>query len=619
MKKMNKFVLSTLVAAAAMTSTAWAEGTESTTPVLPTLTVDSSAKEGDEGFGVTKFATVDAAVKAAQSTSGATINLGMLSRPSDFPLRNDDSTLWRTNGDYTFAGGNYGDLFSWIQTPKPSEASDVHINIAFDKANVVAGKFRLDNGSSLTITDSQLDSRGYLSDNRGWTTFYGDSTINIKNSVVGYHAKDNATDGRDADSRNIVAGDKTTNYSSYDAGMVFGGSGVMTVEKSTIFALTNANRTYGALAVYARGLMEFKDSAVYARSLSIGIDDNSTVGRDEEVATMVFDASVLRDINGDDSAFIKVGDSLAGKLIVKNNAEIDHVNATMTVNNNGYVSVSDSTLKVGSLSNNGEFTVSGTSTLNIGTLSGNVIDLLDGATLTDSAVGGFMRVNGSVAIKGDSSVGRIDLGYDAYTQDATQLDITGTLASTAQIIIGNEDGDPSATVNIGAADSARTSASFSGALNVRENGIVKIVNADVTTSQYRNRGSVSVTNGTLYGTWESNGIASKVEGQVATLALDDATFKKDVEKNSHFTLNVGQVDSGSALTETAEGSGKITMENNSLLHVGKLNLYNAGEGMTVAVEADSSTINVVSDVYVGTGATVSLKDSLLKATNITSN
>ncbi|MBP3302836.1 MAG: PEP-CTERM sorting domain-containing protein [Opitutales bacterium] len=296
-------------------------------------------------------------------------------------------------------------------------------------------------------------------------------------------------------------------------------------------------------------------------------------------------------------------------------------NATTSqgITNAGTLAVDSGNISVDKVANNGKFTVSGNSTLNIVTLSGNAVDLLDGATLTDSTVGGFMRVNGSVAIKGDSSVGRIDLGYGAYTEDATQLDITGTLTSNAQIIIGNENGDPSATVNIGAAGATRTSASFSGALNVRENGIVNIVNADVSTSQYRNRGSVSVTNGTLYGTWESNGIASKVEGGVATLVLDDATFKTDVEKNSHFTLNVGHVDSGYALTGTAEGSGKITMKNNSLLHVGKLNLYNAGEGMTVALEADSSTINVISDVYVGSGAEVSLKNSSLKATNITNN
>ncbi|MBQ8445199.1 MAG: hypothetical protein IJX22_02295, partial [Opitutales bacterium] len=307
-------------------------------------------------------------------------------------------------------------------------------------------------------------------------------------------------------------------------------------------------------------------------------------------------------------------------LTVSGGASISQ-NATTSqgITNAGTLAVDSGNISVDKVANNGKFTVSGTSTLNIGTLSGNAVDLLDGATLTDSTVGGFMRVNGSVAIKGDSSVGRIDLGYGAYTQDATQLDITGTLTSNAQIIIGNENGDPSATVNIGSAGATRTSASFSGALNVRENGIVNIVNADVSTSQYRNRGSVSVTNGTLYGTWESNGIASKVEGGVATLVLDDATFKTDVEKNSHFTLNVGYVDSGYALTGTAEGSGKITMKNNSLLHVGKLNLYNAGEGMTVALEADSSTINVVSDVYVGSGAEVSLKNSSLKATNITNN
>ena len=391
MNKMNKFVLSTLVAAAAMTSTAWAEGTEETTPVLSTLTVNSSAKEGDEGFGVTTFATVDAAVKVAQSAAGAIIDLGTLSRPADFPLRNDDSTLWRTNGCYTFTGGNYGDLFSWIQTPKPSEASGVDIDITFDEAKIVVGKFRLDNGASLTIADSHLDSRGYLSDNRGWTTFYGDSTINIKNSVVGYHAKDNATDGRDADSRNIVAGDKTKDYSSYDAGMVFGGSGVMTVENSTIFAFTEGINGYGALGVMDRGLMEFKDSAVYAHSFTVGkSNSNATVGRDGEVATMILNNSVLKSINGDAPYSLTVGGEVAGALILENNAEIDH-GAAMTVNSNGSVSVSDSSLKVGSITNNG--------TINI-TDSTFVANTVKGNSYTTGDASDGIYINGKSSIKG---------------------------------------------------------------------------------------------------------------------------------------------------------------------------------------------------------------------------
>jgi len=55
----------------------------------------------------------------------------------------------------------------------------------------------------------------------------------------------------------------------------------------------------------------------------------------------------------------------------------------------------------------GTFTVAGESTLNIGTLTGSSIDLLDGAIVKDSTVGGAAFVAGNVTFRGDNTFGML--------------------------------------------------------------------------------------------------------------------------------------------------------------------------------------------------------------------
>ena len=71
---------------------------------------------------------------------------------------------------------------------------------------------------------------------------------------------------------------------------------------------------------------------------------------------------------------------------------------------------------------NGTFNVSGESTLNIKTLTGNSIDLLDGAIIKDSTVGGEAFVAGNVTFRGDNTFAMI---YDY----GTLTDYYGTTAN----------------------------------------------------------------------------------------------------------------------------------------------------------------------------------------------
>ena len=76
--------------------------------------------------------------------------------------------------------------------------------------------------------------------------------------------------------------------------------------------------------------------------------------------------------------------------------------------NAGAITLDASSFTAKELANTGTFQVSGTSTLNIGTLTGEV-ELLDGAVLTDSRVGGKVTTEGDVTIAGTTTLGQLVL------------------------------------------------------------------------------------------------------------------------------------------------------------------------------------------------------------------
>ena len=81
-------------------------------------------------------------------------------------------------------------------------------------------------------------------------------------------------------------------------------------------------------------------------------------------------------------------------------------NVALELNNSKTVKVISGTLEAGTVTNNGEFTVSSTdgksSTLKIDTLTGNAIIAEDGAIIENSQVGGIVQVAGNVTFRGDN-------------------------------------------------------------------------------------------------------------------------------------------------------------------------------------------------------------------------
>ena len=369
--------------------------------------------EDGKFIGVNAFADITSAIKAAEAQGGATIDMTDVKYSGKQQGETAKNGLFQTNGTYTFTNGDYAD-FVYVDSPRPTEenAGLVDVNIVFDNAKMVANKFRLDNGASLTIKDSHIDCNDVTS--RGWTTYYGDSTIDITNSVVGWDIYDQGN------SEDIKAGDKETLYAASNAqagAMTWQGSGVMTVKNSTIFAFTDEGAYAASYAVYDRGLISFKDSAVYGKTIKVGLDyPDKTAGRDGEIATMVFDNSVLRDLNGDGATQIVVGDGsdTAGKLIVTNSV-IDYAGATMTINTNGIAEFSSSKITVNSVSNKGELVFN---FANINTIDADGLLLIDAAKASNY---GTVTLNGL-----DAKYEAVTIGEDLYAFDMSTLYVDST-------------------------------------------------------------------------------------------------------------------------------------------------------------------------------------------------
>ena len=486
-----------------------------------TLYVDSSLTGSEIGeeveiegveetlaYGFNAFASINDAIKAAEKNGGAMIDL-TTSKFSGSEAGLANANLFQTNGTYTFTGGDYID-FAYVDTPRPTEenAGKVSVNIVFDKAKVTAGKFRLDNGSSLEIKDSYIDAQSAGGgSSTGWTTFYGDSTITVENSVIGWF-----TTRQTMESDEIVAGDQKTNYLEtnglYVGRMCYCGSGVMTVTNSTVFTYPNEGDAF-SLAVYDKGLMSFTNSAVYAYSLAVGGAGNKTVGRDDEVATMSFENSTLRTTttNGTSTERIVVGGANEAELIF-NNSTVEKSAAAMTVENNGIVDISyNSIFNTAKITNAGEVSVAGSS-LDVDTLEnngegsvvikkyevldeeGNVIEVIssnaefgtvtnaENATIevSDSTfTADTVTNNGTFTVSGESTlnIGELTGGSITALDGAVLTDSIIASTTSQQLVVG--EGGYNATVTFKGDNEIGKIAAFSGSsIIVGQDGSLKL-------------------------------------------------------------------------------------------------------------------------------------------------
>ena len=362
---------------------------------------------------------------------------------------------------------------------------------------------------------------------------------------------------------------------------------------STVFTYVSEASDRTALGVYDRGLMSFTDSAVYAYTLRVGMSSsNKTVGRDDEVATMIFDNSTLRNSLGEAGERIFVGDGgdTAGSLIIRNNSVVDKSGAAMTVANNGTVSVADSELNVKSLSNAGTVNVSGTSTLDVVLTGNGKFNILGGTEDAPTSLSGKITSEdketdltlkeGTILLGADTDISLSGYTESVYSEfivggtDNTTTDVTdvtmsdGAKVSAQRVWIGGEydkEKDTAAhTLNVTGSGTLLNGHSQIG-VNIRRDGVLNVSDGgEAKASDLVVRGTITVDNAKL----TANGGNVYGEGNNIPAVIT-------VENKGVFTASgtqVFQIGHASA----ADRTGVLNVKNGSIVTVNNLKLEQSG-------------------------------------------
>ena len=284
---------------------------------------------------------------------------------------------------------------------------------------------------------------------------------------------------------------------------------------------------------------------------------------------------------------------------------------------------------VGTLTNNGTINVTGESTLNIEKLEGSSIDLMDGAIVKNSTIGGDVFVAGNVTFRGDNTFAML---YDYGT-------LTGYYGTTANMEWTVEEGasltlTKMARYGLGYGDNVTINGSITNALEARENlteddrslfmhGLVA-----QESSGYNCNSKLTVNNayvvlgsnnsfgnkpGNYGGNYTFNFNNSVVDGSRITFyeasSITEFTFEdSDVkigtfmtrDTDSKFTLKNSKVLSTAINNGTDEGNynaGELTLDKSSLTYsaaftnTGTLNL-DLSSKLTAPSVAGNGTINI---------------------------
>ena len=578
-----KFLFSTLVAAAAMTSTAWAEGT-------PTLTVNSNGEPSD-----TVLTTVKDALTKANELGGANIDIvsaGNDSQGSEFALTNA--------GTYTVTGGN-GEIFT------PVLANGANVNLTFDNAFITLGKLRGGKDASnvyqkntINITDSVIASTSYIGYGGGWATFY-DCSVSINNSVYGInlskYAKETVkTLPRSASEVKAAIGAGTYELASGSGynGQHIGTAGFLDIDNSTVYT--------GFFSVTDRGYADIDNSVIYVCG-SLGIGDgkiakgndsnnngwsttSATDYRTNELATMDVTDSIVRNItlNGEGGG-LQVGSASKGGILNITRSEFDftakgETSDTAVVYANGVINIADSSFKAGTLSNAGTINVSGNSKIVTGSYSGNAVQVVGDTTLTDSTIGG-----------------KVSFGYNQYLAGGKTLTFEGS-NKIGTLYIGNKINVASASPNYtnGEKHEMLVKGGLSvGTLNNRATSVTTVEEgATLTVGDTINRGQLIIK---------------------GSMVVDTTTAGAGT---GHFEVNEDDTDSASA-SLTLNGGSFTDSSSGGYIAIGANGGGSSTDSAAYMELKNNASFTTVGSLYLADGANnrITINDSTLTAGTIT--
>ncbi|WP_288616303.1 hypothetical protein [uncultured Victivallis sp.] len=368
------------------------------------------------------------------------------------------------------------------------------------------------------------------------------------------------------------------------------------------------------------------------------------------------DASVV--LRNNTGSAIPVTVSAMSSLNISGGATF--ANETGGMQNLGTVNVDNATLTLGGmLENSGTVTVSGTSVLNISALTGEIV-LADGATLTDSSVGGTVSAEGNVSVAGTTSVDRLvlkgvrgenselSIGADAVVA-VKQLEV-GTGLQKPDLVPG----DTAAREYFSKAqiDGALTvdRANQAGAIYIRPYAELVVTGTLNVKGEVHNRGSLVVDGGTMnISDWETPKLLGYTTGDsltvtnqgsmiltgVSTVTFGEAhAYKAEMGVEAQYadgmfaTILAGgkfeadtlafRNDDDVTLTVTGEGSSFKLYSASGRTATGTYN-YAMNEGAIIVAEKASFDVSGLANAEFVNSGSITLSSASAKFATLTNN
>ncbi len=343
----------------------------------------------------------------------------------------------------------------------------------------------------------------------------------------------------------------------------------------------------------------------YGTTFAMNLTDSTfTVGTNFSVTGG--DSAYQAEVTLDGSELIVNGEFSSDRTVSLTNDSTLELKGLAT--NGGILNVNDSALNVSELASTGEINVSGTSTLNIGTLTGEV-DLLDGAVLIDSTVGGKVVTEGDVTVTGTTTLGQLVL------KGARGDDRTIVIGENANVSLGHLDVGSGLPTDLVPGDMAERAyyghvlvdgklsvdkADQSGAIYIRPYAELVVTGTLDVKGEVHNRGSLVVDGGAMtMSAWETPKLLGYTTGDRLTvtnsgtmtvLDADAVTFGEASASLQHMEVEAQYAD---GMFATISAGGRFEADTLAFANDDDVTLKVTGKGSSFKLYTDGR------DVYGG--------------------
>ena len=617
----------------------------------------SNSYTGDAGdvtadgniLGYNAFATAEEAFSSANSSGGATIDLQDEVYTHAAP---QGTGVELTNaGTYTVINGK-GVLLNYELEVNPDKADGEYL-LNVEDAHLTLTKLTLRANATMTVTDSRIDYNAFEGGS-AYLSVYTNSVLNVSGSTIGFDPRQSkVNDPADLPDAGTGAG------AYWNWAPTWNIYGTANIEDSTLFAYVGQANQAG-FDVRGNGTATITGSEVSLALLNVGTsyEENKldpAADKSNLLATLTLDGTTVRNTQyrGDNTTQngINVGQedgTSAGKLVIRNGSDIDFTvlsyndareiglsvrndkssveisDSTFkapSITNNGTITVSGSVLKADEVKNDGTILVSGTSVLNISALTGEIV-LVDGATLTDSSVGGTVSAEGNVSVAGTTSVDRLvlkgvrgenselSIGADAVVA-VKQLEV-GTGLQKPDLVPG----DPAAREYFSKAqiDGALTvdRANQAGAIYIRPYAELVVTGTLNVKGEVHNRGSLVVDGGTMnISDWETPKLLGYTTGDSLTVTNQGSMILTGVSAVTFGEAHASKAEMGveaqyaDGMFATISAGGKFEADTLAFRNDDDVTLTVTGEGSSFKLySASGRTVTGTYNYAVNEGAII---------------